>query len=1063
MVNIPKDKAVINSIAYHDYVIILCNMDAEWTRRKECERYSCGYQKFAAMCNKYRLDIENNYKEYCLANNETGRFQPLQPYLYSPMHFLPFGHADDLAIVLLDDFDSMHFLLAEMITILERGTLAFCPTLESIGVETDEMPFCEPHILFDSSRKNVDEIKNSHTVYKSITHESQKETPLFVFTKFKMHGLGVLGHGLLFQHLLYKAMVAKIRQTIADLNNATETSDSVQDLIINKTEINSLKCSFLDLQCSEEIGTLMFCQNYSVAITLVAALRTLTFGNVFVEAASHHIIDDSEIHRLIIRLSQGGQNAQSSTLNALKDNHVFRWTHSLLATSPEACFNPETSNCRGYVAALPEFIVSPGHHAVAVKESMRVDKNIKAIQAEDKYYYCQVGTGDLMFSYSSVDDKNYPPLTSILSVLSLTNKNRQIFAPSGDKTFSGRHVVDMSTNLIVPIPKTLKHNSGGETKIKPLFPQIGDSHYPSLALLKEIRDRLCYSNPTDPSLIESGKAGRLNIGTKLKKIPRKYGIPVSLRRSIEFLYQNFAILIADPFLFDVVLDLYDTFATLHAVLTEHLPAQLQSEALDNIDNERIKQISLLVDAIHNALTHRMLGAYPDMVFRDMAIDFRGGLNQIMHTADVPVKCGLGLLRKYVMPESRSQKRDTIGSLTHITYTPGIKCCALNIGVEHKARLAFFEVDVPHVLHVGSYCDNLHETFHLVYEALLDNPSYAISKFKDLGLSDPVNEDRLNEIFANLMSHVFIFDNEVDKFLYYNISNYSRSPISKGVDPSDCLFRFTEFMVRLFLVVDAIPVENKYPWQWSNTWIRKSDDFRHALKRFEKMIDDYGSLYSAYGSLWNGPQGHLSRKYCLKHFKAVYPKLVKYMPDLWADVIKIYMKYLEDNSDRTYKYSSKKLESDILTSFKKGTPLIRSFYPNPQQQPKLAEFSGNLTEYVELDPLLVVCKFLKQNLPTFDEWNGKAVHLCRSGKERKVTYLGEPSFNKAKNQPWYKFQIDNGLTGMFSPVPSARQERLKKQIVMLKQFWDISSCLRARRLSEIIHDNWPEESPTNIIG
>ncbi len=1063
MFDTPEDKAPIDLIAYHDYVMVFFSMDAEWSRTNDCDCYSRSYRDFAAMCNKYRKDIEDNYRAFCKANREPSCFQPLEPHLYNPMHFLPFGHADELAMLLLDDFDPMHFLLAEMTNTLEEVNLAFCPKLEGIGVGTDETLFCEPHTLFDTSRKNVGEIEDAHNSHQSVTHESQKETPLLVFTKFKMHGLGVLGNGLLFQHLLYKAMVSKIRQTVADLNNTTETSGPLQDLMINKTDINSLKCSLLDLQGSEEVGTLMFCRNYSVAITLVAALRTLTFGDVFIDTASHHIINDSEIHHLIVQYSKGSQDAQSSTLNALKSNHVFRWTHSLLATSPEACFDPEAPNCRGYVVASPEFIVSPGHHAVVNKELMRGGKDTKEIQIDDKYYYYQVGTSDLTFSYTSGDNKSPPPLVTISSVLFLTSKNRQTFAPNENAKFLGRHVVDMATNLTVPIPKMLKHNSGAEVKIQPLFSQINDSsHYPSLEILREIQERLCYNKPPYPSDTKSKKLGRLNI-PRLKEIPRTYGVPVSLRRSIEFLYQNFAILIADPFLFDIVLDLYDTFATLHAVLTEHLPVQLQSEALNSIDEKRVKQLALLVDAIHNALTHRMLRAYPEVGFRDMAIDYRGGLNQIMHTADVSIKCGLGLLRKYAMPKDEGKHRDIVGSLTRISYIPGIRCCALHLGTEHKARLSFFEVDVPHILHVTSYCDNLHETFHLICDALLNNPLYAISKFKKLRLSNPVLDDRLNEIFANLMSHVFIFDNEVDKFLYYHISNYSRTLISEGHDSCESLFSFTEFMVRLFLVVDAIPVENKKPWNWPKTWIRRSDDFRCVLKRFEKMIHEYGPLYSGYDSLWNGPQGHLSRKYCLKHFKAVYPKLAKYMPVLWADVIKIYVEYLEDTSDGTYKHPSQKLENDILTSLKDGTPLIRFFYPNPQQQSKLAKFSGNPTEYIELDPLLVICKFLKLNLPARDEWKGKAIHLYRSGKGRKVDYPEELPFYKTKNQPWYEFQIDKGLAAMFCPVPFARRERLKKQIVILKQFWDISSCLRARRLVEIIHDNWPEESLTNITG
>jgi hypothetical protein len=53
-------------------------------------------------------------------------------------------------------------------------------------------------------------------------------------------------------------------------------------------------------------------------------------------------------------------------------------------------------------------------------------------------------------------------------------------------------------------------------------------------------------------------------------------------------------------------------------------------------------------------------------------------------------------------------------------------------------------------------------------------------------------------------------------------------------------------------------------------------------------------------------------------------------------------------------------------------------------------------------------------------------------------------------------VDRGAAALFCPVPGKRRERLRKQIVILKTFWDISSTLRGRRLKEMIEDNWARQ-------
>src|SRR5262249_28717637 len=159
----------------------------------------------------------------------------------------------------------------------------------------------------------------------------------------------------------------------------------------------------------------------------------------------------------------------------------------------------------------------------------------------------------------------------------------------------------------------------------------------------------------------------------------------------------FAIITIDPFSFDVLLDLYDTFATLHTVLTEHLP-KLDLGRFDSsddhgrklLDGERVGYLAEIADALHNAMLHRTSIAFRDATWRDMAVDFRGGMNQILFATDAPLKCCLGVLRRFAHREGSARPKDTVGCVIRIGMRPGVKCWRKRLGIEQAARLAFFD-------------------------------------------------------------------------------------------------------------------------------------------------------------------------------------------------------------------------------------------------------------------------------------------------------------------------------------------------------------------------------------
>jgi hypothetical protein len=97
-------------------------------------------------------------------------------------------------------------------------------------------------------------------------------------------------------------------------------------------------------------------------------------------------------------------------------------------------------------------------------------------------------------------------------------------------------------------------------------------------------------------------------------------------------------------------------------------------------------------------------------------------------------------------------------------------------------------------------------------------------------------------------------------------------------------------------------------------------------------------------------------------------------------------------------------------------------------------------------MLLVSEIFFQYMKRIKEVKEKEIHLFRDSK-------GLVQFPKGKE--WHDSLSEKGVASMFCPVPASRRQRLLRQIVMLKSFWDISSYHRATRLSLILANNWLE--------
>lgn len=1124
---IPSLGSTKSDICYEDYLCAICSLDAEWSReglvpvRDAFLPFRFALDQFTTLCWTYGRRVAENHGRF-LESRPRPRTpdhsaaaqmsEPLATYLFNPACYWPFGHADAFAFLLLDDWDPVHHITAASANPIEDATIGLCPKVESLGVPIGRELFCGLHEILDASPAghvgaSAASICGS---FRPASLAAHADMPLLLFTRLKLDGLGTVGPGLLFQQAVLRACAQEITRVHGLLMRLADEGDPAVGALMTRPQVSATRCAFMDLFGSTELGLLIFCTNFSVAASLVAAMRAVTYRHLFqvddaVGGKLRTCLDRSIVHRQIVahacrRLGQDRRAARTS--EQIEHNHVFRWTNSVASIAwdtflpPErlreggesAAAVPETravsagrlDNCGGYVRARSDFLLAPGHRIDAERKAAvaaaRVEPHLRTMD-RSRYREYLIGAGDLPVYHgyeweladgASASQCSPPSLLPLKDVVELTRQYLVEFGFENVENFTGRDATDFATSLSVPVPRVAGVDRDGRTVDLICGQKDPLAHFPSLGIvLRETRERLCrYSQFEDPKPPDLGpRPGGLDLG-RLRRAPRTYGVPMSLRRTIEYLFQDFATFIADPFAFDNVLDLYDCFATLHRMLVTEFPQLFGASAVAGgrphphmLDEESVSRLSRLVAAMHNALEHRTAGTYPEVRLRDTAVDFRGGIQQILFAADAPLKCGLGLLRRFVLQGNDPQHRDTVGALTQIQFAPGAKIHDLTISSK-SARFGFLSGDVAHVLHVASYSEYLHETFHLIFHELRRQKTLKGGWPLPASLRDTVMDERLNEVFVIFLSQIFLFGRDVETFRRHSLITYAQSVASMGAGDRDIAMRSVEFLIRLFLgthMAESMP-EHDPLVLWPAEYPRNHRDRPEvALQSFRRMVNEHAWLLPDYERLWQGPNASAVRRFCDAQFRDIYGMARGFLPKLWQEALRLHRCYsrtafLSETASAAQESASSSptpaqvaeyeakldhLNNVVQEAMREGRAVLRMACP--------AEYQTG--EDQALDPMSLICAMLRAYIGEIANATGKDIHLPRDPTSRDICF--------GQNRNWHEFLIDRGSPAMFCPVPTARRARLRRHIAIVKTFWDISSGLRARRLAEIIRDNWQE--------
>ena len=844
----------------------------------------------------------------------------------------------------------------------------------------------------------------------------------------------------------------------------------------------------------------------------------------------------------------------------IQQTHPLRWVRSTPAVRKDV-FYPQADNqpvaeIRGWIDATTHLRLAPGHqyraqqatNEVACRRSTSetspggadtgrnaaVFKSIDDLVTNENFTIHQLGASDLALPHSDwqpSDRNRLVPVRDFLQrvydlmavvgggVLRKQSAEEDTKDTSGERRIHGRDIVGATTFCGVPVP--VLRGDDQEPLLSPKFDS--NKHIAMLEVVLPVLKRRLLLNETPSSPGDEQDAelkrdledwqerltkaylpqnhvrgeywGALS-PSNICEQARLFGLPQTLIRTLEFVYHSFTTLLANPMAFDSVLDLYDVFASFHRVITEHLPAACEDMP---VDKRRVDMIAGLIDAVHRSLGHRMYRLFPENSHRDMDIDFRGGLNALVYSADGVLKMGVGVLRHHLLKDAVND-RARVGVVTRIGFRQGISAITLRLGVESRSRLGIVETDVPHLYHIPSYVDFLHEAFHLVYEAARnpgepgpkDNAEPIIPMLptvpRDSG--DLYIDGRLAEVFANLLTALFVCPEEPQLLAEHMIVQYATSPNGMREYDSECVGNLIELACHLYIVCRAVdylrsPARNDGTTPW---WFCDNDGEEELIARFLPEMSQAGfvefflKLLPFFSStLPKNPKVVEALKYQAGIiFDEVYDqRLSPFVPIVVAKVCLVYSRYWfraagrlinsRDYKDCIWLRHSDKEEENKGVS-KTELESVYSAWKVTREELKgeIRKFGeGNFTPFsflawqpkdgkpASLDPMIVLSVVLENIL----EDRSKELHGAdSSGPYHLPTKAGAACFDQDRFVPQAdkavrpKVFIQRGVSSLFSSDLDYRAQRLGSRITALKMFGDIASRLRSKRLAEMLRRN-----------
>lgn len=1060
-------------LSYHPYAALVGYMEEPLTLRlnRAAGRPADDddvFRQITRACSTYRERVDKNVRRRREANGQPAG-DGLEPYLFNPTQWMAFGRTDAVSLILLDDFTPFFTLMAHDRFPVVQGCLSFCPRMDRRSLDLSTFLAANPSLArydteagwpFDPPHEWFKTPPAKSSAPDPVIHPVQERAPLLVATRFKVGGLTALAGGVAFQWAVIRTLAKQVLTELDRMHRAasgelgSEKLQAVSELEITTADVERVRCLVLDGQGAEDLILLTACTNYSVGIELITRLRSMTLGDVFDTAPD-----------LPERLTRGGLHAHALRWVEMerkaadpegKDqpvpdvqtgwgtNHVFSDSYSSLGVMDCAFRDPKDTTVRGFVRVVAQIDANPGHMLEVEKVLAEAYKKFEAEGGKleplsSKPHRFLVGRHDYL---EMVGENPKAPLPAL--------RTRDFFRYVGqfarpDPIAVGKTggaetgFMSFASSVLVPFPEL--------GQLKP----VGDGHVSVLGLLDAIHKGLFHANKSDRGKRpERGARATLTI-ERLRKVARRLRMPASLTGAVERLFQVFAAHLADPHVFDSVVDLYDVFAAIYAMIVDDLPRYQLERNASPFGQWLTRHLDDLLEAVRNALDHRVRLMLPNADMRDRAVDLRGGLSKMVAVADVPLKCGLYLVNRSLDKDPRSwgpllhdYPVARVCGVTRFSFNPQTVCSRLTFPTPRL--FATLRMDVMHVTRPLRFLAHVHEAAHLFYDAdRLSHPRAADTSARGGAGTPTRQEDSLKEtaaeVFAETLTHLLVFVREHGLFLRRYVADYGVHTLGAGSGhefgdtPKDAQARFFLLLLRGFLVtlpIRRLPTAFDWPQQVPPDVLAVFDNPKRHVAEFLRMVEEVGPFHAPFRDWW--AVGGLREKFTVAYNEEVsaHAAVAK---EAWGAA------YMQFRKLYTPEENQKGVLTGIYQALRDGRPI-----PTPDHAPNR-----------QLDTVELVCRVLYAHTRlTFGHLDPTEfeVHLYRRPDNGAVSFDG-PVGRRGR---WGRFQLDGAYSGLFCADPHARSVRMRQQVAIHKTFWDISAHLRLERLNLILETLWPQAAP-----
>lgn len=1086
-----------------------------------------------------RSQSEEEAKEDREAESENALFTWLnKPVCYFPIS----GHSDGFGLVAFDSLDASSYLGSVSAKTVEDLTVLLAPDMDTIREEVGKrLPQASTTLL--GTLKNVDDLFQGAEFAKSTDGTIQLPTalekrPLLAYSRCKLEGMLALDlAGWVVDAILPSlgvCMVRKLEQMLQGLAGAN--GEKVQRLY-KQEDIENCAITFLHSQGTNELCILIHGTNLTVAAALLSTARELRLDN----------IQDSEFDGIswIKKWLDEGRSARFSIPGKDKTDPkwdweigdcfrgvgyclshanfppqeagqlpVFRWTLTSTCMVSDGVGQQNWDKISGWLRLHAFLQVTPASRGKDFNSSISCGARAKIPDSKDyrlhlqglydvlKTLECQDQdgefTGSLIYApdaiqwlinqHKDLSSNANPHFVGIQSMVSIP-------VPVGVIN-ERQHEVAVSWGVDKVLAKVRQEFMGNVKKLQTILDEIRGNEDKNLPQKEYDWHRLLAN--AAPQDGEGTGIYRLLRTQFLEVIPRLYGLPGTLQESVACLFHQYICAVTNAHLFDLVADLLDSFATLHHVICQIFPRDLWRRkhlGLTRPLNPEIAQrMAHYVSALHRALDHRIQRAYPDSPLRDMAVDLRGDVYGFIQMAEAPLKCGVGLVANENSIWAKNQphrRRDLLGVFTQIGVTAGIKAVYQNLGVEKRARLAYFASDIPHLMLVGSYVDYLHEAAHVAFETLISHHEeirehYAATekgrspkKQEELAAtietlrklaampesgSSLVAKKRMSELFVHSLTYKLLCPAEQKLFLRFFISRFSADPENAGYPLVQTIHRFAEVFSVLYLGSYCLWEDEQGTWQK-----RKVEDFFESnsdqKSTFDVVLAEMLSWYGPYEHLKTEREKKAVREFVTAYFRSFLKQVLNptgEAPDINAILdlaLFAFSSYAEKivpasgakdqdcDIEIARRYSQKR--KDYLSNRPKTETHLREIQTKVMEGQSIYSYfippKGDLTT---INPMLICGMLLRAYLEDLSDKS-----LEKTGKSRgrvNVFDIHQPlGHGIDRNEYHHDYVLYHGNASRTYIAPHKRRKRTLRQIAVMRSFWNLAAVIKGRRFCDLI--------------